>query len=160
MLSQTAKMSLSLIHIFGKRIGLGFERDDLGLYLALLIGAFIQSFAAFGERCTCGVQCGTVIVGNGVRFAAQCVQLLLGIVALGSQRVALGGVILGAAGRQLYGGFLAGDEFCLLYTSLDESALQFDQILVSGGKRGLSVGVNPQDLLKVLNAVAAPIGTW
>ena len=45
-------------------------------------------------------------------------------------------------------------------TVLDESALQFDQILVSGGKRGLSVGVNPQDLLKVLNAVAAPIGTW
>ena len=77
----------------------------------MLIGAFIQSVAAFGERCTCGVQCGTVIVGNGVRFAAQCVQLLLGIVALGSQRVALGGVILGAAGRQLYGGFLAGDEF-------------------------------------------------
>ena len=32
-------------------------------------------------------------------------------------------------------------------TVLDESALQFDQILVSGGKRGLSVGVNPQDLL-------------
>ena len=45
-------------------------------------------------------------------------------------------------------------------TVLDESALQFDQILVSGGKRGLSVGVNPQDLLKVLDAVAAPIGTW
>ena len=45
-------------------------------------------------------------------------------------------------------------------TVLDESAMQFDQILVSGGKRGLSVGVNPQDLLKVLNAIAAPIGTW
>ena len=45
-------------------------------------------------------------------------------------------------------------------TVLDESALQFDQILVSGGKRGLSVGINPQDLLKVLDAVAAPIGTW
>ena len=45
-------------------------------------------------------------------------------------------------------------------TVLDESALQFDEILLSGGKRGFSVGVNPHDLLKVLNAVAAPIGTW
>ena len=41
-----------------------------------------------------------------------------------------------------------------------KAPMQFDQILVSGGKRGLSVGVNPQDLLKVLNAIAAPIGTW
>ena len=85
--------------------------DDLGLYLALLIGAFIQSFAAFGERRTCGVQCGTVIVGNAVRFAAQCVQLLPGIVALGSQRVALGGVILWRGWSPVAGGFLAGDEF-------------------------------------------------
>jgi Cys-tRNA(Pro)/Cys-tRNA(Cys) deacylase len=45
-------------------------------------------------------------------------------------------------------------------TVLDESALQFDEILVSGGKRGLSVGVRPQDLLTVLGAIAAPIGTW
>ena len=35
---------------------------------------------------------------------------------------------------------------------LSESALQFDEILVSGGRRGLSVGVNPKDLIKVLNA--------
>ena len=35
---------------------------------------------------------------------------------------------------------------------LSESALQFDEILVSGGRRGLSVGVNPNDLVKVLNA--------
>ena len=45
-------------------------------------------------------------------------------------------------------------------TVLDESALQYDEILLSGGKRGFSVGVNPNDLLKVLDAVAAPIGTW
>ena len=44
--------------------------------------------------------------------------------------------------------------------ALDESALQYDEILLSGGKRGFSVGVNPNDLLKVLDAVAAPIGTW
>lgn len=35
---------------------------------------------------------------------------------------------------------------------LSQSALQYDEILVSGGRRGLSVGVNPQDLVKALNA--------
>ncbi|WP_206432051.1 Cys-tRNA(Pro) deacylase [Bifidobacterium dolichotidis] len=45
-------------------------------------------------------------------------------------------------------------------TVLDESAEQFDEILVSGGKRGMSVGVNPHDLLKVLNAQFGPIATW
>ena len=45
-------------------------------------------------------------------------------------------------------------------TVLDESALAFDTILVSGGKRGFSVGVSPEDLITVLDAVAAPIGTW
>ncbi|HAH70745.1 MAG TPA: Cys-tRNA(Pro) deacylase [Succinivibrionaceae bacterium] len=37
-------------------------------------------------------------------------------------------------------------------TLLSQSALQYDEILVSGGRRGLSVGVNPQDLVKTLNA--------
>lgn len=35
---------------------------------------------------------------------------------------------------------------------LNESALQFDEILVSGGRRGLSVGVKPQDIIDSLNA--------
>ena len=30
--------------------------------------------------------------------------------------------------------------------------MQFDEILVSGGRRGLSVGVSPADLVKVLDA--------
>ncbi len=46
----------------------------------------------------------------------------------------------------------------LLPTVLDESALQFDEILVSGGKRGLSVGVAPQDMLTLMKWIAAPIG--
>ena len=29
-----------------------------------------------------------------------------------------------------------------------------------GGKRGFSIGINPNDLLKVLDGIAAPIGTW
>ena len=37
-------------------------------------------------------------------------------------------------------------------TLLSDSALEFDEILVSGGRRGFSVGVNPKDLVKVLNA--------
>ena len=43
---------------------------------------------------------------------------------------------------------------------LDESALQYGEILLSGGKRGFSIGINPNDLLKVLDGIAAPIGTW
>ncbi len=44
-------------------------------------------------------------------------------------------------------------------TVLDESAMEFSEILVSGGKRGLSLGVDPHDLAQVLDAVVAPIGT-
>ena len=46
----------------------------------------------------------------------------------------------------------------LLPTVLDESAMQFDEILVSGGKRGLSVGVAPADMVRLMNWIAAPIG--
>lgn len=46
----------------------------------------------------------------------------------------------------------------LLPTVLDDSAMAFDEILVSGGKRGLSVGVAPQDMLTLLKWIAAPIG--
>ncbi|MBW3087300.1 Cys-tRNA(Pro) deacylase [Bifidobacterium sp. 82T24] len=45
-------------------------------------------------------------------------------------------------------------------TVLDEGALEFKEILVSGGKRGLSIGVDPHDLIAVLDAVTAPIATW
>jgi Cys-tRNA(Pro)/Cys-tRNA(Cys) deacylase len=45
-----------------------------------------------------------------------------------------------------------------LPTVLDDYALQFDEILVSGGKRGLSVGVAPRDMLRLLKWLAAPIG--
>ena len=44
-------------------------------------------------------------------------------------------------------------------TVLDKSAMEFSEILVSGGKRGLILGVNPRDLVQVLDAVVAPIGT-
>ncbi len=42
-------------------------------------------------------------------------------------------------------------------TVLDESALNFEEILVSGGRRGLSIGLNPFDLTELLDAQIAPI---
>ena len=42
-------------------------------------------------------------------------------------------------------------------TVLDEDALGFDEILVSGGRRGFDVGLDPEDLISVLDALTAPI---
>lgn len=42
-------------------------------------------------------------------------------------------------------------------TVLDESALAFAEILVSGGRRGLSIGINPQDLVTALKAVTGDL---
>lgn len=42
-------------------------------------------------------------------------------------------------------------------TVLDQGALQFQSILVSGGKRGLDIELDPRDLIQVLGALTAPI---
>ena len=44
-----------------------------------------------------------------------------------------------------------------LATVIDESAELYDTIYVSGGRRGLDLGVAPGDLVAVLAAVVAPI---
>ena len=45
-----------------------------------------------------------------------------------------------------------------LPTLLDSRAMSQSTILVSGGRRGLSVGISPQDFIQLLNATVAPIG--
>jgi Cys-tRNA(Pro)/Cys-tRNA(Cys) deacylase len=44
-----------------------------------------------------------------------------------------------------------------LATVLDELALVFDTIYVSGGRRGLDLGVDPDDLVRLLGATVADI---
>jgi Cys-tRNA(Pro)/Cys-tRNA(Cys) deacylase len=40
---------------------------------------------------------------------------------------------------------------------LDEMALAFDEIYVSGGRRGLDIAVDPNDLVRVLRATIGDI---
>jgi Cys-tRNA(Pro)/Cys-tRNA(Cys) deacylase len=44
-----------------------------------------------------------------------------------------------------------------LPTVVDASALRWDRVLCSAGKRGWDVGVHPQDLIRLTNAVTADI---
>ena len=44
-----------------------------------------------------------------------------------------------------------------LRTVIDESAELFDTVYVSGGKRGMDIGLAPSDLIVVLDAIVAPI---
>ena len=43
-------------------------------------------------------------------------------------------------------------------TVLDESARAFDTVYVSGGRRGLDLGLSPDDLVRVTDATVARIG--
>ncbi|WP_437584758.1 Cys-tRNA(Pro) deacylase [Paramicrobacterium sp. CJ85] len=45
----------------------------------------------------------------------------------------------------------------MLQTVLDSSALEHPQILVSGGRRGLDIELDPRDLVVLTGAVTAPI---
>ena len=44
-------------------------------------------------------------------------------------------------------------------TVLDETVWLYDQVYVSGGRRGLDIGLAPDDLARLTKAVVAPIAT-
>jgi len=45
-----------------------------------------------------------------------------------------------------------------LPTVVDDSAMSLEAVYVSGGKRGLDLGLAPADLVRLLDAVLAPVG--
>lgn len=45
-----------------------------------------------------------------------------------------------------------------LATYLDATAMDFDTVYVSGGRRGLDIGITPVDLVTMTNAAIAAIG--
>jgi Cys-tRNA(Pro)/Cys-tRNA(Cys) deacylase len=46
-----------------------------------------------------------------------------------------------------------------LATVVDISALQWDRVLCSGGRRGLEIELDPRDLVRLAHAVTAPVAT-
>lgn len=44
-----------------------------------------------------------------------------------------------------------------LPTALDETAELYDTVYVSGGRRGLDIGLSPSDLIRITNAAVGPI---
>lgn len=58
----------------------------------------------------------------------------------------------------VFGGISPLGQKRALATVVDESALGWDRVLCSGGRRGLEIELDPHDLVRLTRAVTAPIG--
>jgi len=79
-------------------------------------------------------------------------------VALGTKRAEMGGTTIAERTTgYVVGGISPFGQRKRLPTAIDETCELHDRIYVSGGRRGLDLGVAPADLVAVLDAIIAPL---
>lgn len=128
-----------LLHDFGREAAerLGFDPDRV--FKTLLVAAHDQQAVA--------------IVQVSAHLSLKAVGAALGV-----KRVEMCDPVLAEKTTgYVVGGISPFGQRKRLVTIIDEIATVFDTIYVSGGKRGFDIGIAPNDLIRVLDAIVADI---
>ena len=107
----------------------------------------------------------TLVVERADRSLAVAVVPVTGMLSLKAAAAALDTRKVAMADRAdaerssgyVFGGISPLGQRRSLPTVIDDSALEFDRVLCSGGRRGLEIELAPADLIRLTSAVTAPI---
>ncbi|MBY4038084.1 Cys-tRNA(Pro) deacylase [Rhodococcus fascians] len=107
----------------------------------------------------------TLVVERADRSLAVAVVPVTGLLSLKAAAAALDTRKVAMADRAaaerssgyVFGGISPLGQRRSLPTVIDDSALEFDRVLCSGGRRGLEIELAPADLIRLTRAVTAPI---
>ena len=107
----------------------------------------------------------TLVVERADRSLAVAMVPVTGLLSLKAAAAALNTRKVAMADRAaaerssgyVFGGISPLGQRRSLPTVIDDSALEFDRVLCSGGRRGLEIELAPADLIRLTRAVTAPI---